>query len=99
MHMGIALMAAQRHEINPLGRERGLQRLGHVTHHITDPPEQLTIPRHIDNVSARRYNRVAEQCRISAEERHHIIVNEYMLMLVLRVPAEVSAHEARSSSG
>jgi hypothetical protein len=54
VHVGLALMAAQRHEIDPLGRGRGLQRLSNVMHHVDYPAEQVAISRHIDDVGAWR---------------------------------------------
>src|SRR5262249_6931082 len=67
-------------------------------HHVSHAPEQRPIPRNIYDMGAWRNDRVAEQCWISAEERHDITVAEYMLVLVPGVPAKIRADKARSSS-
>src|SRR5262245_2876034 len=87
-------MAAQRHEIDPLGRERRLQRLGYVMHHVGYSPEQVVVPSHIDDVGARRDDGVSEQRRIPAKKCHDVVVAVHQLMLVVRMPTEIGANKA-----
>jgi hypothetical protein len=99
MYMGVALMAAERHEVYPLGRERYLQGLAHVMHHVAHAPEQRAISGHVDDVGARRDDRVAPQRRISAEKRHDVVVGADRLLLVVGVAGQIGANKARPRPG
>jgi hypothetical protein len=50
-------------------------------------------------MGARRNDRVSKQCRISAEERHHVVVCVNQLVLVVGMPVQIRADEAWSPSG
>ncbi len=89
VYVCVALMAAQRHEINPLGRERHLQRLGYIMDYADHSPEQVVIPSHIDDVGARRNDRVPAQRWISAEECHDVVIAVHRLMFVVWMSAQI----------
>jgi hypothetical protein len=99
VHVRVALMAAQRHQVDPLGWEYRFQRLSHVMHHVGHSPKQIVIAGHIDDVGARGNDGVPKERRISTEECHDVVVAVDRLMAVVRVPIQIGTNKARPLSG
>ncbi len=87
MHMCIALVAAQRHDVNALGRKGRSQSFSDIVDHLVYLSEQNTVPGYVYNMLSWRNNRVPAQSRVPAEECNDVCVGVDQFVVVIRIAA------------
>lgn len=91
VHMCVALMAAQGHQLYALCREGLLRRLGYVVDYAGHLPEQFVIPG-TSTTWPRRNDSVPEQRWILAEECQDAVITVQRLMDVVWMAAQIGTN-------